>query len=206
MSRRLNLSGFSIGQMRRLFGSQEEAAILRIKERLSAETGLRQAGLTDQIGEIVERAVRFGVPFADLGEETDIHAIAARVLAEDGQKWLHTMASVYHDSALEASLWRLARRLASPPTRAFLRGLIEGVPLFGSQPSTDGSTYAAIGREKLLAFRPGLVDLREQIAYRIGRKTSPSDEDHAAVEFVTEFCQWIDEILEAERDLWFEFA
>ena len=90
--------------------------------------------------------------------------------------------------------------------RAFLRGSVEGVPLFGSNTSTDGSTYAAISLEKLRYFRPGLVDLHEQIAYRVGRQPEPSDDDQAAVEFSREFCEWIDEIVDGGRDLWFDFG
>ena len=130
MSRRINLSGFSLGQMRRLFGSRDEQAIVRIRDNLIVQDPRRGEDLKRQIGEIVERAIMTGVPFADLGEETYVHAMAARALAADGQEWQVTSASGYHDSALEEGLWKLARKLASPQTKAFLRGLIEGVPLF----------------------------------------------------------------------------
>ncbi|SIN79589.1 hypothetical protein SAMN05444166_0907 [Singulisphaera sp. GP187] len=31
------------------------------------------------------------------------------------------------------------------------------------------------------------------------------DEVMAAIDFATEFCQWINQLVEAEKDLWFSF-
>ncbi len=205
MSRRMNLAGFSVATMRDLFGSKDEVAVGRIAGQFASRVPHRPDDLTRQVAGIVERAIMTGVPFADLGEESTAHAIAAAALASDGQDWLFTRADTYHASALEEGLWGLARKLGSPPTRAFLRGLIEGVPLFGSNSSPE-APYAAIGLEKLRTFRPGLVDLREQVTYRVGRKNSPTEEEPAAVEFAGEFVGWLDEILDAERDLWFTFG
>jgi hypothetical protein len=148
-----------------------------------------------------------GVPFAGLGEETHRHWLAAYALAGHDQEWLATPASLYDASALRDGLWRRYGRHARPEIRAFLRGLVEGVPLFGqSLPSveeTDCPVYAAIGVEKLRSFGPGLADLREQVTYRVGKKKAPSEEDEEASEFVVEFCGWIDQIREAGLDLWY---
>ena len=207
MSERLNLYGFSLPRMRRLFRSQDVGAARRIRDRLASDHPHWPQEQLRAVAEVVERAVMTGVPFAGLGEETHLHWLAANALAGDEQEWLVTPASVYHASALRDGLWRRYGKYARPEVRAFLRGLVEGVPLFGqSFPSiheTDGLVYAAIGVEKLRSFGPGLADLREQVVYRAGRKKGPSDEDRAAAEFVTEFCDWIEEIREAGRDLWY---
>ncbi len=207
MSERLNLYGFSLPRMRRLFRSQDVGAVTRMRDRLASEHPHLPQDRLLAASEIVERAVMTGVPFAGLDTETYLHWLAANALAGDDQDCLVTSASVYHASALRDGLWRRYGKYARPEIRAFLRGLVEGVPLFGrSLPSvdeTDGLVYAAISVEKLRSFGPGLADLREQVVYRVGRKKAPSDEDRAAAEFVTEFCGWIDQIREAGRDLWY---
>jgi hypothetical protein len=207
MSERLSLYGFSLPQMRRLFRSQDLEAVNRIRDRLAGDHPHSPPGELDAAYEVIERAMMTGVPFAGLDCETHAHWLAAHALAGDGQDWLATPASVYQASALRDCLWRRYGKYARPEARAFLRGLVEGVPLFGrSFPSveeTDCLVYAAISLEKLRSFGPGLADLREQVTYRVSRKTDPSDEDRAAVEFVTEFCEWIDQIREAGLDLWY---
>ncbi len=205
MSRRLNLYGFSLARMRRLFRSQDERAACRISDRLAAEHPHWLGEQTRQVPEVVERAVMTGVPFAGLGTETSLHSLAADALARDEQEWLATPASVYHASALRDGLWRQYGRYARPEIKAFLRGLVEGDPLFGQRPPEDGSSYTAVSLEKLRSFRDGLADLREQVTYRVGRKKDPTEEDRAATEFVTEFCGWVEQIQEAGRDLWFVF-
>src|SRR4051812_21787821 len=100
MSERLNICGFSLPQMRRLFGSGDETAVARIRERLSANAGRWRADEVEGVGAIVKRAIVQGVPFRDLSEETHLHALAAGQLAGDEQDWLVTDASGYHASAL----------------------------------------------------------------------------------------------------------
>jgi hypothetical protein len=202
MSLRLNLYGFSLGQMRRLFRSQDERAARRICDRLAADHPHGPEEELRQVSKIIERAIMSGVPFTGLDAETNLHSVAACALAIDEQDWLATHASNYHATAVEA-LRRQYGRYARPEIKAFLRGLWEGVPLFGRQPPSDGSAYAAISLEKLRSFQGGLVDLRDQIVYRVGRKRDPSGDDRAAAEFITEFCGWVDQIKEAEQDLWF---
>lgn len=207
MSERLNLYGFSLPRMRGLFRSQDVEAVTRMRDRMAGEhPHMPQDQLLATSG-IVERAVMTGVPFADLDTETHLHWLAANALAGHEQEWLATPASVYHASALRDGLWRRYGKYARPEIRAFLRGLVEGVPLFGrSLPpvdETDCLVYAAISLEKLRSFGPGLADLREQVTYRVGRKKGLSEGDEEAAEFVTEFCGWIDQIREAGRDLWY---
>lgn len=198
MSVRLNLLGFSLPQMRSLFGSRDERALARMQDQLRGDPHLAPRDF-EATSRIVERAVMTGVPFDDLVTETHAHYRAASLLAEDQQEMLPTMASTYDATALSDGLWRGYGKYAGPEIRALLRGLVEGVPLFGRRfpPIEDGCmVYAAIGRQKLLRFRPGLADLREQVSYRAG-------EDDEATEFVTEFGRWIDEITEAGLDLWY---
>ena len=202
MSRRLNLYGFSLGQMRRRFRSRDEQAARRIHDRLATEQHHWRPEEVRQVSEIVERAIMTGVPFAGLEAETYLHALAAGALARDEQEWLVTLASVSHATALEEGLWKRYGRYARPEIQAFLRGLVEGVPLFGQRPPDD-EPYAAISLEKLHSFRAGLEDFREQVTYRVGRKKDPSEEDRAASEFVAEFCGWVDQIRGAGRDLWY---
>ncbi len=207
MSERLNLHGFSLARMRSLFGSQDEQAVGRIRTRLAIRHPHLPPADLRAATEVVERAIMSGIPFAGLGEETHVHWLAANALAGDGQEWLATPASIYHASALRDGLWRRHGRNARPEIRAFLRGLVEGVPLFGqglpSVEETDCLVYAAVRSEKLHSFGPGLADLREQVVYRVGRKREPSAGDQEASEFVVEFCGWIDQIREAGLDLWY---
>lgn len=205
MSRRLNLYGFSLAQMRRLFGSRDEKAQERILESLSQESNHWRTDQLVELGGIIQRAIMTGVPFRGLQEETDLHGVAAGALAAYEQDWLVTNASMYHDSALEAGLWGQFGKYARPEIKAFLRGLVEGVPLFGQQLSPDASAYAAISLEKLRFFQKGLDDLRVQVEYRVGRRKSPADDDSDAIDFANGFCEWIDQIIEAEKDLWFTF-
>lgn len=206
MSRRLNLHGFSLPQMRRLCGSRDEAAVRQLRDRIAADFGHLPGGQRGQLAGVIERAVFEGVPFPDLPAETSLHALAAGLLAAHGQEWLTTGASVYRASALEEGLWGRYRQHASPEARAFLRGLVEGIPLFGRQPPSDGSAYAAVGLDRLRAVQPHLRDLAELIAYRVGRKRSPTEEQQAGAVFAAEFCGWVDEVIAAGRDLWFQFG
>jgi hypothetical protein len=194
--------GISIGQMRRLFRSRDEQAVRRIQDRLAADHPYWRADELRGVSEIIERAIMIGVPFSNLETETYLHTLAAGALALDQQEWLATTASVYHATALEDGLWRQYARYARPEIRAFLRGLVEGVPMFGQQPPAD-NPYAAISLEKLQSFRRGLEDLREQVTYRVARKRDPSEDDRGASAFVIDFCGWVDQIRQAGRDLWY---
>jgi hypothetical protein len=203
MSERLNLCGFSIARMRRLFRSGDAEAVARIRDRTATE---RPWLTPEELGtacEVAERAIMTGVPFGGLECEGPAHWLAANALAGHEQEWLVTSASTYHASALGESLVRRYGKYARPEVRALFRGFAEGVPLFGRSMPEDGLLYAAVGVEKLRAFGPGLADFREQVAYRVGRKREPSSEDLGAAEFVSELCGWIDKIQEAGLDLWY---
>jgi hypothetical protein len=202
----MNMSGFSLGQMRKLCGSKNEEALGQLRERIHTKYHYMDAGRRTPIAEVIERAVMSGVPFPDLQAETHVHSCAAELLALHGQDWLVTDASNYHASALEDGLWRGYGKLASPETKGFLRGLAEGLPMFGRQPPNDGSAYATVSLDRLRAFLPGLRDLAETIAYRVGRKHAANEEERAGAQFATEFCGWVDQIVAAERDLFFEFG
>lgn len=206
MSRRLNLYGFSLSQMRRLCGSRDEAAIDQLRDRVASDFGYIPGERRDQLVGVVERAVLEGVPFPDLTAETSLHSLAAGLLAAHGQEWRITGASVSDASALESGLWGQYRKHASPEAKAFLRGLVEGIPLFGRQPPPDGSAYAAVGLDSLRVFQPHLRDLAELIAYRVGRKRSATEEDRAGAAFAAAFCGWVDEVVAAGRDLWFQYG
>ncbi len=173
----------------------------RIHERLAGDYSHGSESQLRAVLEIVERAIMTGVPFVGLEEETHLHSLAAYALAGDEQEWLVTDASTYHASASRDALWRQYGKHAQPEIRAFLRGLAEGIPIFGQRMQPDGAKYAAIGVEKLRSFEAGLADLREQVVYRVGRKKAPSEEDRAAAKFVTEFRGWIDRIRDAGLDL-----
>ena len=206
MSRRLNIYGFSLAQLRRLCGSRDAAATSQLRDRIAADFGHMPAEWRERLAGVVERAVADGVPFPDLPTETSLHAVAAGLLAAHGQEWLVTGASVFAAPALEEGLWGRHRKLASPEAGAFLRGLVEGVPLFGGEPPADGSAYAAVGLDRLRVFQPHLRDLAEVIAYRVDRKRSASEEDRAGAAVAAALCGWVDEVAAAGRDLWFRFG
>jgi hypothetical protein len=189
--------------MRSLFRSQDVDAVKRLRDRIAGDAAHGPREQLDEASGIVDRAVMTGAPFAGLECETHAHWLAANALAGDGQDWLATSASAYHASALRDGLWRKYGKYARPEARAFLRGLVEGVPLFGQRLPSDGLVYAAVSLEKLRAFGPALADLREQVVYRVGRKSDPSGEDQDAAELATELCEWIDQIREAGLDLWY---
>jgi hypothetical protein len=204
MSERINLYGFSLPKMRRLFRSRDEATIGRIRDQMSNDPNRWRPDQIAGVSEIVEQAIMTGIPFAGLGVETSLHAIAANALAADGQDWLPTLACTYHRSAVSDALWKRYRKHAAPEIQALLRGLVEGVPLFGQRiDDEEDAVYAAISVEKLRAFAPGLADFRDQVVYRVEMKREPSGEDLEAAEFVTEFCGWLDQIQEAGLDLWY---
>lgn len=205
MSRRLNLYGFSMKRMRHLFASKDRNVVERIQDRLRERPGLPPLPVeyVRPVVEVVERAVMSGVPFPDLVAETYVHSAAVSALAAHGQEWLITSASIFGASALEEGLWGHYRKSASPEAKAFLRGLVEGIPMFGRQSSSDGSVYAAIGLDRLRLFQPHLRDLVEVIAHRVSRERLVTDEDQAGASFAAEFCGWVDEVVAANRDLLF---
>lgn len=181
--------------MRSLFRSGDIGAVDRIFEGLKTQyydwpTTSRDAR------SILERAVIQGVPFHDLETESHLHYRVACACAGDQQDWLYTQADLYGADSLEIDFWRQVRKHGRPETRAFVRGLIEGVPMFGQGFPEEGEVYAAVPLAKLRFFRPGLIELRDLIAYRFG-------EEDPAAEYASEFCGWIDEIIDAELDLWY---
>lgn len=200
MSRRMNVSGFSMARMRGLFGSGDEAAMSRIGAGLARPDG----GGSGEVMAIVERAIREGVPFPELVEETHRHEVAAQALAMDGQEFLFTSASCYGADALADEIYRPYGRIARPDVRGFLRALAVGLPLFGQSANRDeGSPYAAIGLNKLQGLRGGLVDLREQIVYRTARRKAYDKTREHDLGLVADFCDSIDQIIDAKLDLWF---
>jgi hypothetical protein len=78
--------------------------------------------------------------------------------------------------------------------------------MFGCQLPEDGAVYGAVSLEKLRVLQPGLRDLAELIAYRVGRKKAATELDRTVVEFTAELCDWLDEVIAAERDLFFSFG
>jgi hypothetical protein len=205
MSRRLNVYGFSLARMRQLIGSGNETTLIRVQEELNDDPHFWSPVQQDEVNDILEHAIMIGTPIPDLEVESSLHAIAASALASHDQEHL-MLATAYPADALDDGLWGQYRKHASPEARAFLRGLVEGIPLFGQQPATDGSTYAAVALDRLRGAQRGLRDLADLIAYRIERKRWASDEDHSRSAFAAELCDWVDQLVTAERDLWFVFG
>lgn len=196
MSRRMNMSGYSMARMRSLFRSGDHEAVERVAAGLVAEHPDWSSEVRERARGIVERAIMDGVPFPGLELEDHLHFAAACEFVADGQEHLYTVASTYGADALERGLWPKARKYGGPEVRAFIRGMVTGVPLFGQSLPEEEEVYAAVSLAKLRAFRPGLVDLRDQLVYRHG------SEDQSA-RFSVEFCGWIDEIIDAGLDLWY---
>lgn len=207
MSRRFSIAGFSLPHMRRLFGSHSDDARRQLHDQVAAKYGYKSEDDRNAILGVVDRALLSGVPFTDLPTETWVHAAAAVELGLYGQQWLLNYSTVLEDAySLEEELWPRARKLASGPTRAFLHGLVEGIPLFGRQPATDGSAYGTVSLERLRIFQPGLRDLAEVIAYRVKRKREPTEQETNVVEFTAELAAWVEAIMRAERDLFFGYG
>jgi len=190
------MSGFSMPKMRGLFRSGDREAVERIAGGLIAKHPYWSPETRERARGIVERAIVHGVPFPGLEAEDHLHFAAACAFVAEGQEHHGTLASVFGADALERGLWPRVRKLGGPEARAFIRGLVTGIPLFGPSMPQDGEVYAAVSLAKLRAFRPGLVDVRDQLIYRHGPK-----DDNA--EFAAEFCGWIDEIIDAGLDLWY---
>jgi hypothetical protein len=200
------MCGFSLARMRQLCGSRDQDSVDQMRSRITTELHYTPVELREELFAIVERAIMSGVPFQELLEESAIHSTAAGLLASFGQEWLVTDASNYGATALEEGLWGRYRKYASRECNAFLRALVEGIPLFGTQPPADGSAYAAVALDRLRVFQPHVRDLAELVAYRVGRKKQPTEEDRPAVQFAGEFCGWVDEIVATGRDLWLVYA
>jgi hypothetical protein len=208
VSRRFNKDGFSLARMRRLFGSKDEAALRQLHSEIAARYHYLNANEQKAITDVVDRAVMSGAPFPDLETESWVHSVAAQILGLHGQEWLMNYSSVLEDAfALEEGLWGRYRKFASPETKAFLHGLVEGIPMFGcSRPAEDQSAYGAVSLERLRVFRPGYRDFAEVVAYRVGRNKAATPLDQSAAEFATEFSEWLDQLVAAERDLFFSFG
>jgi hypothetical protein len=207
VSRRFNKYGFSLRQMRRLLGSRDEAALQQLKSEIALRNHFLKTEEQKAILDVVARAVMSGVPFPELQAESWIHAVAALSLGLHGQEVLMNYSSVLEDAyALEDGLWGCYRKFASAETRAFLHGLVEGIPMFGCKPPGDGSAYGAISLDRLRVFEPGFRDLAEIISYRVGRSKAATELDQNVVEFATELSAWLNQLIAAERDLFFSFG
>jgi hypothetical protein len=193
--------------MRQLFGSGDEEILEQLHQEIAEKEVYRHPKERKAIRDVVDRAVMSGVPFKDVPTESWVHAVAAEILGLHGQEWLCNYSSVLEDaSALEEGLWGQYRKLATPHTRAFLHGLVEGIPLFGCQPAEDGSAYGVISLDRLRVFQPGLRDLAEVIAYRVGRDKEATEFEHNVAAFASELSEWLDQLIAAERDLFFSFG
>ena len=195
MSRRLNMSGFSMAKMRSLFRSGDGEAVERIARSLADEYYAWPSTKQDARA-IVERAVMRGVPFDDLATESHLHFQVACAFAQDEQDRLFTDSSAFGAEMLEVHLWRQVRKQGRAETRAFVRGLVEGLPLFGQALPEESEAYAAVPLAKLKFFRPGPIEFRYLLAYRAG-------EEDPTASFAADFLGWIDGIIDAGLDLWY---
>ena len=192
MSCRINIAGFDLRKMRTLIGSRSPTLIDELcaafdKSWSDAET--KADGYA-----IIERAVMEGTPFPDLQIETEIHATAACMFARHDQNMHALMSSTWNAQAFGELLRELPKKLP-PLVRVFLRAMRDGTPLFGQEIRSSWSYYAYFAHAKVQAFHTALVDFQTEHPRFTGQDFCYG--------FLDELVDWLRQINEAKRDLWY---
>lgn len=200
MSIRCNISGFSYPQMRKLFGSKDEAVLSTMLTSLKSKQYLRSE---QQLGieSILRRVITEGVPFPDVTVESLDQFNAESMLAHFQQKHLYLPVGMYRIEAIDEfpKKWL---KYASPPTLAFFKALKEGTPLFGTHfQSGYWTRYTIISVERLTTLLPGITELYEQVEFRVNKMSNPSDEEKGTVEFMKDLNESVKILTEKQSDL-----
>ena len=179
--------------MRSLVGSQDAEAIVRLHTKVDVRDRNAEA-----CKDIISRAINQGVPFAELDAETHVHTRAASLMAHDQQEFLFTNCD-YHWEALRAFRTH-GRKFFRPDVRAYINGLLEGLPMFGRRFVDHGSPYyASLTLPKVCGFHDGLNELRDSLP-------EPERDDDAALglnDFLSNLIEALGKIKDAKLDCWF---
>jgi hypothetical protein len=195
MSTRLSLSGFSLDTMRSWFGSGDQAIISDLEAELDRAVkhendpeGLFNPGFCEEFRTALRQVVEGGVPVPGLKIEGVHHVFLADWLAHYQQEHVLTDCDYKYFPLLD--LIDMSAELMTPAGRKLFGYLVEGRPLFGEGFGQD-LPYGYLTFEESGQLRSCLESMA---------RSGLDDPD--IEEFVTDFCQFLDEIRSEKRDVW----
>jgi hypothetical protein len=223
MSARLNICGFDLAKCRSLFGSGDEHVIESIRaefDRLaSSDPASFDTGFCSTFHAALRQAIHQGIPFPGLAEEQGPHVQLAILLAGFNQELLGTDSDYWgfiaFGEALETGSFFTPDPRDLVADADFFKDLgfsefgefeepfageerengftcIEfGRPLFGERFASH-NIFGYLSHDELRNLRSRLKEADDEDA-DIGSKL--------AVEFVSDFTRWCDQLLAANKDL-----
>jgi len=191
MSLRPEIFAFRLQSLRELPASGSTSAITAIHRKLQDLADQDEPGDEDTTNElalakkIVSRAIVEGIPFHELGAETDAHVTAANHLAYHGQTWKGVGSNCWKMRAF----WQLDEntqgKWANTEAEKIFQYFVKGRPLFGRKTDTGWSYYAYVSFEEAVLLKSELEMFRD---------IDPK--------FIDEFRSWLSVITSDNLDLW----
>lgn len=203
MSLRWHLCGVQLSDLWRKLGSADESLIQSVRARFdrdidhAIERGWfdrrsEAEELRTSLRQVLEQAVRQGVPFATLEEEQSEHVRVAHELARFGQA-VHETDSWDWKHGVWYSLHEELGPKLNGRDKQLLDWLVLGRPIFGTQFGTGWEFYTYFTREEATA-------LRETLAAALERGDCPGP--YGDRDFTREIISWLDDITGGGLDVW----
>jgi hypothetical protein len=197
MSLRPEVRGFDLPKLRSWFGSGDASVVAAIERELALAEADPEADVDDQFRETfreaLHRAVFQGVPFPDLDAEREPHVDLAILLAGHGQEFLETDSNDWKMVGFD-EFWKHCRGALGSGGDLFAY-FLEGRPLFGKRIETVWSYYGYLSQLEVRRLRTSLAKL-------LSRHPRLA-EIYVVEDLASDLTRWCDEILGANKDLWF---
>ena len=195
MSLRPEISGFSLDAMFGPIGTKDEDVLARILRAFDESVHSRDSGLLEKSREVLRRAIFEEVPWPDLDVEGEAHVMAAIVLAQHGQDHRSTGSNVWKMPTFWSFIKGYYTRLEGDARKAlFVFG--RGRAIFGRRIDTPWSYYGFLSLPQVRTLHAGLAKMREDDPSLCGEGFMGG--------FLDELMGWLEVVVSAEQDLWFD--
>ena len=193
MSLRPEISGFSLDAMFGPIGTKDEDVLARILRAFDASVHSRDPGLLEKSREVLRRAIFEEVPWPDLDVEGEAHVMAA-IVARHGQTHRSTGSNVWKMPTFWSFIKEYYMRLEGDARKALF--------VFGRGRAILGGDRHALELLRIPRAPPG-----PDAARRPGEDAE--DDPSLCGEgfmggFLDELMGWLEVVVSAEQDLWFD--
>jgi hypothetical protein len=199
MSLRPEICGFSLAKLRSLLGSRNQDILKTLLTECDQQfvgddsESDKDRRWTEQVKEVIRRAIMKGAPFPDLDAEDETHVAAMMVLAAHEQSPLPTESSIWKAPVL-ADLWEAIGEKLPARVAPLYDGMLNGRPLLGKRIDSSWSFYAWLTCQEVTILWQSLETIR---------RVEP---DPTGNGFLGELASWLEQIHKGAYDLWFEAA
>ena len=195
MSLRIELAGFKLDKMMKLFGSGDAKALKAVTDRADKlldgdfdDEDEEREEFRQQFHAAAQRAINEGIPFAGLKKEDQHHVDLAALLAQYGQKLTGLNSSGWKMQYVFPDFRKAYGRRISNPAKTLWNYLEEGRPLFGKKIDTGWGYYSYLSLEEVRTLHQALESLPKD----------PTGVEH----FLSDMIGWLKQIQDKKLDLW----